>query len=117
MTVWKQTEASSKKFTKKRNLEGDIHILFLTLVLSVFGILAIYSASNYVAKTQYGDAWYFVKKQLIGFVLGMLAMVLCCRLNPVILKGKRLRWVALVVILSSSLRIGIKSNKKFSTSR
>ena len=42
----------------------------LTLLLSAFGVLMVYSASSYTAKTQYGDEFYFMKKQLLGFVLG-----------------------------------------------
>ena len=60
-------------------------------------MVAIYSASNYVAKTQYGDAWYFVKKQLLGFILGLVAMLLCARLNPEKLKGKKVRWFAVII--------------------
>jgi len=71
--------------------------LLLTAVLAGFGILAIYSASRYVAKTQYGDEWYFVKKQAIGFALGLLAMLLLCRFNPQRLRGRRVRVAALVI--------------------
>lgn len=50
-----------------------------------------------MAETQYGDAWYFVKKQLIGFVGGLLAMWFCGRFDYQKLKGKRARWIALIV--------------------
>ena len=63
----------------------------------MFGVVAIYSASRYVAKTQYGDEWYFVKKQLIGLVLGTLGMLFCARLDYTKLKGKRIRWVFLIL--------------------
>lgn len=59
--------------------------------------MAIYSASRYVAETQYGDAWYFVKKQLVGFVLGFIAMLVCGRLDYQKLKGKKIRWIALIL--------------------
>ena len=81
----------------KRNKKGEPAILILTILLSAFGVIAIYSASNYVAKTQYGDAWYFVKKQLLGFGLGLVAMWFCARLNPEKLKGKKVRWVAVII--------------------
>ena len=42
------------------NWKGDTWILFLTFALAGLGVLAIYSASSYVAQTQYNDKWYFV---------------------------------------------------------
>lgn len=59
--------------------------------------MSVYSASSYVAKTQYGDGLYFVKKQLIGFVLGLAAMLLCGRLRVEKLRGKKMRWIALLL--------------------
>ncbi len=83
-----------KKSSKPR---GDISILVLTVLLSLFGVVAVYSASGYVAKTQYGDAFYFAKKQLIGFGIGLAVMRFCSRLDYQKLQGKRARWVALIV--------------------
>lgn len=57
----------------------------------------MYSASGYVAKTQYGDSFYFAKKQLIGFLIGLVAMWFCGRLDYRKLQGKKARWVALIV--------------------
>ena len=67
--------------------------------MAAFGVLAVYSASRYVAKTQYVDEWYFVKKQLIGFVGGTVAMLLCAKLNHRKLNGKKVRLIALFVSL------------------
>ena len=82
---------------RSKRLQGDPLILILTVILSGFGVLAVYSASGYTAKMQYGDEWYFVKKQLIGFIGGIIAMLLCCRLDYRKLKGKKTRVAALVV--------------------
>lgn len=87
MEIW-------RKWNKPR---GNISILLVTIFLSAFGIIAIYSASGYVAKTQYGDEWYFVKKQVIGFVLGLVAMFVCARMDYRKLQGKKIRWIALLV--------------------
>lgn len=66
-------------------------------MLAAFGVVAIYSASGYVAQTQYGDKWYFVKKQAIGFALGIAVMMVCCRMNTDILKNKKVRYIAFIV--------------------
>ena len=88
---------SSPKSEKSNKARGDVSILILTVLLAAFGVVAVYSASGYVAKTQYGDEFYFAKKQLIGFVLGLVAMLFCGRLDYQKLKGKKARWVALIV--------------------
>ncbi len=57
----------------------------------------MYSASAYVAETQYNDKWYFVKKQALGFVIGFVLMIVCGRLDYRKLKGKKVRWIALII--------------------
>ena len=54
---------------------GDIPLLICVVAMACFGCLMIYSASSYTAKVEYGDSLYFVKKQIIGVVLGVAAMV------------------------------------------
>ena len=54
---------------------GDLPFLIAVILLAAFGVLAVYSASSYNAEVQYGDAFFFFKKQLVGFVLGLAAMV------------------------------------------
>lgn len=54
---------------------GDVPLLVCVFLMACFGCLMIYSASSYTAEVQYGDSLYFVKKQIIGVVLGTLAMV------------------------------------------
>ena len=86
---------------KSRKNKGDISILVLTLCLSFFGVVSVYSASSYTAKTQYGNAFYFAGKQLVGFLLGAVCMFVCARLDVGRLKSKKVRVFAylLAVIL------------------
>ena len=56
------------------NPKGDYFLLFAVIVLAVVGTIFIYSASNYSAEATYGDPYYFVKKQVIGIMLGIAAM-------------------------------------------
>ena len=65
----------SKINAQKNTKAGDIPLLVCVLLMAVFGCIMIYSASSYTAKVQYGDSLYFVKKQIIGVVLGLVAMV------------------------------------------
>lgn len=54
---------------------GDYALLVAVVLLAVVGTVFIYSASNYSAAATYGDAFYFVKKQAIGIILGLAAMI------------------------------------------
>lgn len=55
--------------------KGDIAIPIMVVLLSLFGILMIYSASRYTAKLDYGNSFYFAGKQLIGFLVGFVGLV------------------------------------------
>jgi len=51
-------------------------ILFFSVIgLVTFGIVMVYSASCYSAQVKYGDKFYFMYKQIIGAVLGIISMV------------------------------------------
>ncbi len=73
--------------------------MIVSVFLACFGVVAVYSASGYVAKTQYGDEWYFVKKQLVGLIGGLIAMWFCRKVDPKKLLLKKVRWAALIVPL------------------
>ncbi len=63
------------KLLRKSKKAGDIPLLICVFLMVAFGCVMIYSASSYVGEVQYGDAYYFVKKQLIGVVFGIAAFV------------------------------------------
>ena len=77
--------------SKKRNTA----LVALTLVLSFFGLLMIYSASSYAAEKSFGDAFYYVKKQGIAFFVGTVAMIGVSRVDPAVIK--KLRYVILAL--------------------
>ena len=61
--------------TKKNSFDG---ILFATVViLSLFGLVMIFSASAPSAFSYYNDSFYFVKKQLIWTVVGFFVLFFC----------------------------------------
>ncbi len=90
----RQESLLSKRWNKP---QGDISILIVTLCLAAVGVLFVYSASRYSAQKQYGDEFYFAKKQLIGFVIGGVCMWLVGRFDYQKLRGKKVRWIALII--------------------
>lgn len=61
-------------FEKPKNI-GDVPLLVCTAGMAAFGCVMVYSASSYVGKVLYDDAFFFVTKQLVGGAIGLLAMV------------------------------------------
>ncbi len=56
----------------KRKLSAEgISVTVLAILLSLIGLVMQYSASSYVATTQFGDAFYYVKKQAIALVAAL----------------------------------------------
>lgn len=52
----------------------DITLFFAIVALMSFGVMMVYSASSYSAEKTYGDAKFFMYKQLFGVILGVAAM-------------------------------------------
>ena len=82
---------------KKREW-GVVALPILVVLVAAFGVLMVYSASYYAAEKQFGDAFYFMKKQFVGFILGVVAM-LAAGFFPY-RSLKKLKWPALIVSLA-----------------
>jgi cell division protein FtsW len=52
----------------------DTALLTAVLVLCVLGVFFVYSASKYNAEVYYGNAFYYVTKQVIGLFLGIIGL-------------------------------------------
>ena len=61
--------------------KGDLLFAGGVAAIAALGVLFVYSASCYTAELQYGDEFYFLKKQLLGFVLGLAALVFISRID------------------------------------
>ena len=77
---------------------GIVALPILVVLVAAFGVLMVYSASYYAAEKQFGDAFYFMKKQLVGFILGIVAL-LAAGFFPY-RNLKKLKWPALIVSLA-----------------
>ena len=54
----------------------DYSLLIIVLFLLGFGVLMIYSVSSYEAYADYNDAAFYLKKQLVAAILGLVAMII-----------------------------------------
>lgn len=89
----------------------DFTILIVTIVLCAFGLVMIFSASFYYAQQEYGDGLFFVKKQLIGFAVGVPLMIVAANFDYKRLERfKFILLLASIILLSLVLIPGIGQN-------
>lgn len=93
-----------KKGIKKESNPMDTVLLWLIGILIVFGITMIASAGTVYADIRYGDAYFFLKRQLVGVVLGLMALFVFSHIDYARLKrlaapGFLLSIVLLVILL------------------
>lgn len=62
---------------RKRNI--DYILLIAVIFLSLVGLLMVFSASNVVAAYKYNDQGYFLKRQLLFWIIGIVLMFLCIK--------------------------------------
>lgn len=65
------------KLTKPKFSWNDLPILLTTLLLGLFGVVMVFSASKYYCQINYGNQFYDATKQLIAFLIGAGALVFC----------------------------------------
>ena len=78
---------------------GDYFLITAVIILTLLGLIFIYSASRYSAESIYGDKFFFVKKQFIGIVLGVLAMIFTCNYRYNKLKKYNIPIIIIAIIL------------------
>ena len=79
----------------------DLPFLLLTILLTVLGLVMLFSASFPSASYKQGDPAYFLKRQAIFALLGMAAMVVMSRMDYHRLRGmaKILMYVSIFLLV------------------
>lgn len=74
-------------------------IPFFAILLSIIGLIFIYSASSYSAGIEFGDKFYHVKKQFLSLIVAIIAMLIGNKIK--IEKLVRFKWIifAIAVVL------------------
>ncbi len=85
--------------TRLPRVAGKIDPLLLLIVLALLciGIVMVYSASSFIAARYYGDASYFLQRELMWVVLGVIAMVVTMRVDY--RQWRRFSLIGMVIIL------------------
>ena len=65
-------QRSIKLLQQKKNF--DFWIILFPIILSLFGIVMIYEASNVAAFRDFGDKYHFIKDQFTWFVIGIVML-------------------------------------------
>ena len=74
----------------------DYALLALTAVLTITGLVAVYSASFVIGLARFGDSRYYIFRQLIWAVLGVSLMLLAMRIDY-----RRYRPLAIPIIIAT----------------
>ncbi len=96
MNTVKKTKSPQSRLKERAPLAVDVKLLLLILALALLGTVMISSASIAYAATRFGDAYYFIKRQAVFLLLGILAMLLFSHIPP-----KRLYRYALPVFFAA----------------
>lgn len=60
---------------------SDFALIFIVTLLVIFGIIMVFSSSYYYALAKKGDAYYFLKRDLIWAFIGFVAMIITSNIN------------------------------------
>jgi len=60
----------------------DFSFFILTVLLALFGSLMVFSAGSAYAEFRYDDKFFFVKRQIIWLLIGILVMFFASRIKP-----------------------------------
>jgi cell division protein FtsW len=85
-----------KKHFLPERLKVDRGFMITIIVIVLFGLLMLTSASSIIAYSTYDDAYYFLKHQLVSVTIGICAFWITSRIDY-----KHLRKIAFFLLLSS----------------
>jgi len=89
----------------KQPMQYDIALLFPVLFLVGIGIVMVYSASSALALKKFGTSYYFLKKQSIFALLGLIVLVISCHFPYRILRSLTYPLLILALVLLVAILI------------
>lgn len=73
----RRKESTREKETKSKTVKTqcDFTILFTVVLLTLFGIVMIFSSSYHYALNHFNDMYYFLKRQILWSILGFITII------------------------------------------
>ena len=84
---------------RNKKVKFDIVLLICVILLVVIGNIFVYSASKYSAQLNYGDEYFYLKKQLIGSIIGLSGLIGVSFFNIEKIKKFKYIFLCLAIIL------------------
>jgi cell division protein FtsW len=94
----------------------DQMILAVTIILTLFGLVMVFSASFYISQAKGGEGSYFLVKQLLGAAIGVVALLIACYI-PYKVFNKPVVPVLLMLVSVALLIIVLFADKKNEVNR
>lgn len=73
-------QSAPEQVTPKEPRYFDYNLLFIIIFLICFGLVMLYSTSSYTAANKFGDAAFYLKKQLMAIILGFVFLFLLAKI-------------------------------------
>ncbi|MBQ9790788.1 MAG: putative lipid II flippase FtsW, partial [Clostridia bacterium] len=90
-----KTNSREKLLSKQKTKAPDLCVIILVLALVGFGCVMVLSASSYSAELSYGSSTFFLKKQILGVLMGLVGGAIMTFFPYQ--KLKKMKWVLLAV--------------------
>jgi cell division protein FtsW len=83
-----------------KDFKIDKVLIVTTALLVLFGLIMVYSSTMILAKERYGDSFYFLKRQIVWLVVGLILTAVISSLKyPLYLKQKMVITVLTIAII------------------
>lgn len=108
----RQKPLNSDSQTSYVNIGMDKNLLMYVLILLAFGLVMIYSASSYEAMLKFGNAQYYLTRQLLATIIALAFMILASLIDyHWILKFyKPFYWLSVILIILVLTPLGKEIN-------
>ena len=106
-----QSVTFHKPFCIKTAPSCDTFLTLTVLALALYGTMMVFSAGYAYAYARYDDGFYFIKRQIIWLILGLIAMYFASHVKPGFYKGiTPIIYISTLVLLLLVLVIGMVGN-------